>query len=250
MRVPHGAHRRMAGYGPIAHTLCRPGRGGRAWFNNAGLCAGWRNDHAPGSGRPNAPLIPGPIGLDPGPRARGPPGVLSCRPGLLRTGVASSLPITCSCDDLFLRRFVSMALCSPLPCPVWPLLIMMIVCSRVRSRSEFETRDPLLRSAGFLRGLRSMARHILQLLVPSVCRDRHCALLRLGRSASISMESQICPPLYISGLGQSNTRPVDLNGTLVGFGSLHVDWHVSEGGGDGIDPPPPFLGGNLFATCW
>ena len=52
------------------------GRGG-PWFDNSGLCAGWRNDHAPGSGRPNARLIPGPMGRI---RARisyrGPPGVL------------------------------------------------------------------------------------------------------------------------------------------------------------------------------
>ena len=35
-------------------------------FNNTGPCAGWRNDYAPGSGRPNALLIPSPGGPDPG----------------------------------------------------------------------------------------------------------------------------------------------------------------------------------------
>ena len=36
-------------------------------FNNSRLCACWRDDYAPGSGRPNALWIPGPGGPDPGP---------------------------------------------------------------------------------------------------------------------------------------------------------------------------------------
>ena len=40
---------------------------GEPWFNNTGLCADWRNDDAPSSGRPSALLIPGPSGPDPGP---------------------------------------------------------------------------------------------------------------------------------------------------------------------------------------
>ena len=43
-------------------------RGG-ACFNNTGLCAGWRNGHALGFGRPNALLIPGPSGPGPARRA-------------------------------------------------------------------------------------------------------------------------------------------------------------------------------------
>ena len=73
LRAFRSGHHHFRAPGPSGPSgeLAEQGGGGPR-FNNTGLCADWRGDYAPGACRPNALLIPGPRGPEPGP-AR-PPG--------------------------------------------------------------------------------------------------------------------------------------------------------------------------------